>query len=337
MGLAWVLGVLAVTAVAAGPAEDSERPRLPATIDLEWNAPDDCASGEEVLTRMRELLSGPAVGQGEARVVADIEVGNGIVRMTLTAVFEGRTDRREVESSNCQSLVEATAVLLAVSLDPGLGPEPVQAEVPEVAPQRERDLPTRPTVAVEPKQAPRPGPTPADDSQAPDARPARLHGFVGGEAGIEWGALDALALASRISVGVRGTRWNAQAHGTYLIPRRLRGGLYQLGTAGARGCWTPGSKPWFAQLCVGGEMGGFRVDTRGIEPPTSDLGLYAGPSIAFGIVRRGPSVEWLFGGEVVARAWGSRTRLPGPIVLIEQQPVSVRMATGVRFSFFPTR
>jgi len=349
MVLAWVLRVALAAAAPAQP----QPPRLPATVELEWNAPQGCASVDQVLARMRALLSGPPTGQGEARVVADIEVGTGTVHMTLTTVFQGQTDRREVESTSCATLAETTAVLLAVSLEPGLEPAadpepaagpkaPMVPHAPQVVPDpgraSDRDPRPRTPMVVKREDTAEALPSMEDTSQPRRSLEVRVLGFVAAEAGAEWGALDALSLASRISLGVRATAWNAQVHGTYLSPRRRPGGLYQLGTVGARGCWTPGSGPWLAQLCAGGEIGGLRVDTRGIDPAGDALGPYAGPAGTVGLVRRSAAVEWLFGAEVVARAWGSRTRHAGPgsAVLTEQRPVSLRLTTGIRFSFFPS-
>ncbi len=147
---------------------------------------------------------------------------------------------------------------------------------------------------------------------------------------MEWGALRDVALGLRLGVGLQGAHWRAILVGTYLAPRRGSQGLYQLGTVGARGCWRRGAD-WDVSACLGGEIGGLRVDTRGLDPPGAQLGPYAAPLAAVGLARSlGPLALWL-DAEGAVRAWGSQTLLNGA-VLQEQRVVSLRMIAGVQIA-----
>ena len=314
-----------------------EPPAPPASIDLQWNAPPGCSSAEAVQARVAALLSGPPRGQGEAVVVASVVREGEAVSMTLTTTFAGATDVREVTSTSCEALADATAVLLAVSLEPSLDvqpepepePEPEPVPVPPVVSDA-APAPALPRIA-EPAAASESAPEPVE-SPPPAAGPwpVALHGGL--ETGLEGGALVDPAAAVRAAFGVGQDRWQVEVLGTYLVPRARPEALVQAGTVGLRGCWTPGRAPWTALLCGGGDIGGFRAESRGLDPPVSRLGPYAGPAASIGAAWSGARVGFTLRAEAVARLWGSETTRAG-VALSTQRFISARLLAGVRVHF----
>lgn len=347
MGLAWVLGLALGSPIVAAPAlpGDEVPPVTPASVELTWNAPPDCGSAQEVQSRIAELLTAPPSGNGEAKVVADVERDADGVRMTLAMTFAGATDVREVTSSTCDALTEATALLLAVSLEPGLEPEPGPVSEPEAdpvtteaAPPVEVLLPppvlpdvagTAQDLAV--NTAPEPGRT------SPGLRPRALRLYGLAAAGVEWGAVQDVTGALRLGLGIGGRAWAAEVLGTYLLPRRQPEGLFQVGLAGVRGCWTPGAEVWRALLCAGGDFGGLRVDSRGVEPRRTQLGPHLGPVASVGVLRHRGRVGFVLRAEAMVRAVGSQTVDESEEVLTEQRVVSLRLSLGLQFDLVPPR
>ncbi len=317
-----------------GPAVP-EPPKTPAGFTLRWQAPQGCSSAEAIEARVAALLSAPAAGEGIAEVEAVVRRTPRGVHMRLTTQFEGAVDQREVDSGSCEALSEATAMLLAVSLEPGLAPEPEPEPAPE--PEPEPEPAPEPEPEPEPDQAtaapisPRARVTPAaaatvDPMPGPASR--RLQLVVRAGLGVEWGALRDVALGLRIAAGIAGPHWRAVLTGTYLAPRRGPQGLYQLTAAGARGCWRTGGL-WDVSACAGAEVGGLRVDTRGLDPPRARVGPYAAPLAAVGVGRSLGPVALTVDAEGAVRAWGSRTVLNAQ-PLLEQRVVSLRMLAGVQ-------
>lgn len=317
----------------------------PATLDLQWNAPPGCSSADAIEARIEALLSGPPRGDGEAKVVADVRRVSGGVHMTLTTTFAGAADVREVESGSCEALADATAVLLAVSLEPGLEAE-VEADAepqPEPAPSLEPGpviLPEPPQLPATPSSEP---PEPAVEVSVPptdDPDPVPLvavHGFVSG--GGERGAVQDWTGVVQAGLGVRGRArpWAAEVGGTYVAPRRHDGGLYQVGAANLRACWTPARGPWSMLACGGGEVGLLRVDTRGLVPTRTVNGPSHGVAASLGGLWQRGRLAAFVRSEGVVLLSRSRTTTGGadPEERAAQRAVSVRLMVGLRFDFTP--
>jgi hypothetical protein len=321
----------------------------PATLDLQWNAPPGCSSAASIESRIAALLSGPPRGDGEAKVIADVEATSRGVHMTLTTTFAGATDVREVDSASCEALADATAVLLAVSLEPGLDagaetqPEPGTPQ-PEPGPPRTAapaTLPGPPQLpAIPSSSSPATHPVTVDSARPPEAgapRRVAAHGYIGG--GAEWGAVQDWTGVVQAGLGVRGRArpWAAEIGGTYVVPRRHDGGLYQVGAVGLRGCWTPRRGPWALLACGGGEFGLLRVDTRGLVPTRSVTGPSHGVTASLGALWQRRRLAAFVRSEGVTLLSRSRTTTGGadPEERAAQRAVSVRLMLGVRFDFTP--
>lgn len=317
------------------PAVVPEAPRPPAAFTLTWSGAPECGSAAAIQARVEALLSGPPQGEGVAEVVGVVRRGPTQVELELTTIFEGGKNTRRMKASSCKDLVEATAVLLSVALEPGLsepeGSAPTTLVEPPPAPPRPVALVAAErlsSVGVAANRSEREG-----QAQRPVGGPRLSLGVAGG---VEYGGLAAATGALRLSLGARGRSWSAEALGTYLTPRQVQrdglGGRHQLGTAGLRGCWHRAGPGLGAEFCGGVEAGGLRVDSEGVSPSVNITGPYVGPAASVAGVWAWSRFAFSLRAEGVVPVWGSQTRVRGE-VLLKPFPVSFRMFAGVRVLF----
>jgi len=107
------LAVCAPTATRA--RADSQDP-----VGLDWTAPDGCPSADEVRAEALRLLAGPPIGP-ERRVEAVAHVTRaegGRWRVTLAMASAAAHGQRSLETDSCATLAEATALIVAIMVDP---------------------------------------------------------------------------------------------------------------------------------------------------------------------------------------------------------------------------
>lgn len=109
-----LLPLLAACLAIASPAWAS------APVALDWSAPPDCPSGEEVLEEVNRLLgTRPETNESVLRVTAIVkrkESGPFVVRLEIPSPEGPRI--REVSAVSCSALAQATALILALMIDP---------------------------------------------------------------------------------------------------------------------------------------------------------------------------------------------------------------------------
>jgi hypothetical protein len=89
------------------------------SFSIAWDAPAGCPDEAYVRASVEQLLAGggPVPAHVDAR--ARVERGAGEQwRVRLTTVREGATGERVVESGSCRSLADATALIVALTIDP---------------------------------------------------------------------------------------------------------------------------------------------------------------------------------------------------------------------------
>jgi hypothetical protein len=241
-------------------------------IELSWSAPETCPTVEVVEQRVERILNRPLSTEQQALAVTAVvtpATGAKPWSVTLESTSGQRRASRTLEAASCDELVSATAVFLAILI------EPDQAE---------------------PEPQPRPGPAAASSSSAPPAsakhepprvalgitasvRSAGLPTWAAG--GGVHGALSWRAL--RASVGVSG--WlpvDETIEGSENLGARL-----QLSSGYAKLCWQAGTAPLVPALCGGAELSVLRG--RGFGPnvePQSATALF-GSLLGGGILRLG--------------------------------------------------
>ena len=285
-------------------------------VALTWEAPEGCPDVAAVRRALVGYLGmGPSAEAGAAvRAVARVSRSGGEYRLELRTETASGTSVRETTAADCMVIVDATAVIVAIAVDPatvlGRGDaapkpvEPTEAEPSEPDPAEPEPEP----VPSEPEPG-EPAPFVAPETPAPEPEPppgVRFGVRVGG--GVDYGVLPGLAgglrLAGAVLSGARrpGPRaflraWRAELRGDFWFPRTARvdegiGGRVSLWNVGARGCWVPQVERAGLEfpLCAGLESGAMRgepVGDRVTNPtPTSRFWLAADGSAGLAWVPR---------------------------------------------------
>lgn len=111
--------LLALCAVLAAPSLLRSARAQEATWSLVWEAPGECPSEANVREAVAELLGtgGPPSAPVSASAVVERISGDRWV-VQLTTVREGARGERVVEATSCPSLARATALIVALTIDP---------------------------------------------------------------------------------------------------------------------------------------------------------------------------------------------------------------------------
>lgn len=179
-------------------------------VQLSYDAPRGCGSREQVLARVEQAVSGLPTA---VRVSATVTVRESVAGLNVhyRAFRDGATNERQLVVADCSAAVEASALLLSLTLDPVFG-QPGASDASEVAepPLAESVPPTATTTNPVPAtpRAPKPKEVaPADElsrdgasAAAPTTRApglGRVYGSVGGQI--------VSGVAPRAAVGVYGS------------------------------------------------------------------------------------------------------------------------------------
>ncbi len=327
MGLTLVklaLAVATATAVGREPSPTSESaaiegegtsppeaPSVPELVSpaaeavvLTWEAPAGCPAAVAVRRAMGGYLGGgPSAEAGAAvRAVAQVTRSGGRYRLALRTETASGASTREITAEDCAVLVDATAVIVAIAVDPstvlGRGdaaPKPVEPDPvePEPAPVEPEPAP------VEPEPEPEPI-VPIVDDAAPELSPpseprVRFGVRVGG--GVDFGVLPGLAGGLRLAGAAFGRAWRAELRGDFWFPRTAIvqdgiGGRVRLWSLGGRGCGVP------------------RVERIGLEFPLCaglESGAMHGEPVGEGVASPTPSRRfWLAADGSAGLAWAPR-------------------------------
>ncbi|APR75317.1 Hypothetical protein A7982_00663 [Minicystis rosea] len=140
-------------------AADPPRPR----VSLRWSAPEGCPAGARVVAEVDRLL-----GESGARPPTPLEVSAvvtddpaGGLRVRLDA---GNARVRELHAASCEALADATAVILALMIDPT-----AVASAPPAAPAPAAPSSAAPSASAVPAAPPSPPSAPPAPASAPPA------------------------------------------------------------------------------------------------------------------------------------------------------------------------
>lgn len=327
-------------------------PPTPARWELEWAAPPACPSAAEIREQVAALVPTPGDGDGVLYVSATVEPRGEAFVLTLRTDFSGRHDEREVRAHVCGELAEAVSLVVAISLDPALAvttppalerstavPEPEPS--PSPSPQPESPQPeSHPTPqTAEPRATPPTASLPGDASPQPSKRSRSPTAWMLRLAPkLEVGTLPAFGGGLELAVGMRWRWWRLELHGSHSWPRRAVGpggsaGRFQLGAVGVRGCGRPRvGRVVELPVCLGLHGGALRVDSEGLQPPTTVHGPWLAPSLGVGLAAGGPRVGlWTLVEGSATLVW-SRV-LVGQETVFRPFPVAVRWLAGVEIAF----
>lgn len=278
--LAWPL------IVALGPAP---APAPAPSVQVSWAAPHGCPAPAEVESRIWQLLEGSTettavVVEADARVSET----NGGYALELTVRRGEDVGTRRLQAGTCAELGRATALIVAMTIDPEAAamneaealPEETAPTVPTLAPaDREKDSTPPENAGATPTEmeAAEPAPREATPPESPtittrgtasrrDAtarpaprgamRPPTLALRIGGGLGI--GLVPRLGGNVLGGVAARWPRWMLELEGAYFVPRvgeaatmsSIRG-RFALWTVGARGCPVFAARRFEFPICAG--------------------------------------------------------------------------------------
>lgn len=256
----------------------------PLRVELEWRAPAICPDREQVLATIRSLTGGAAPDDETSSEPADatLDVNAEVTSRERTFVLElsWRTTAsrrtRTMESSNCQDLARAAALIVALASTGDGGENGDGAATPKVehAPQpaavsSAARVPL--TAPPSPRRAPvrRPPPRAPEPKRKPMRAPASELALRGALA-LENGSLPRSAAGVIAGAGFNYGYLAAQADVALFAPQ-MKGvaegaGRFWLGQVALRPCGVIGER-YRAGLCLAGELNmlwgsGRRVDFR---------------------------------------------------------------------------
>ena len=340
--LVWALGP---GALPSGPDVPTvpEAPAAPPVADLHWSAPDDCPRADEIKAMVVHRL-GDDAERPPLRVDATVTAAREGFVLDLRLRRADQDDRRRIESARCEALGRATALIVALALDPvavartlaatPTSTAPPPPPVPETPPAEEPPQPSLPP----PPATPQPQPTapPPSRSSPPTPRPSpTLH--IGAEGGAQLGALPGISGLGGLATALTWPALRVELAGVVLTPRTREasgaGVRVMLGAVALRACLRIRRSRIEVPLCGGVEAGAMRGDGR--RAPQARTGH--GPWVA-AVIGPGLRVPWgerigLYARlDVVAapiRAGFQIRGLGGTEVIFEPAPVSGRAVLGI--------
>jgi hypothetical protein len=119
----------ALTALLLAPAAAGEP--IATALNLAWNAPPECPTGDDVARGALRILAGETTRRATAR--ADVaKLGAERWEVHLVTVVDGVPGERTLEASSCAQLASATSLILAWIVDPthARGTETLEANAP---------------------------------------------------------------------------------------------------------------------------------------------------------------------------------------------------------------
>ena len=319
-------------------------------LQVQWEAPDECPDGAEVLDRAAGQLDDsepPDQVLAVHGVVEQVEEA-WTLRLAVGSPEElerGGGDRRVIEGESCEALTDAAALVIALRWIGGAEPaaevgaeaeaeaDELVADAPadEETPPESEPIPERrePPPRVEPVLRERPAPT--------------LALMLGVRGGLALGVLPGLGGAAGLDAGLQGRAWRVAVAGR-VVPVRFAdhpgdamvSGRFDLATGGALGCGIPSVRRLAFPLCAGLEVGGLRGVGRGqVTRPQPRWSVWAGATASVSAAWR--ALRWL-SPMLAAEGVLGLTR-PGFTVgtvsgtLYEAQRVGLRVWAGLEFQF----
>jgi hypothetical protein len=279
---------------ATAPDDDS-------AVALQWEAPAACPDVAALRGELERYVSADAQrGDRPLRVHALVREDAGRFVLDLELDAEGGIMRQRIVAERCEVLASATALVIAVLLDPAGVVERVEPSPPPVEPPIATAAPVTPTPVTTPTAAPK-----RRRSLQAILRVAALGGT---------GVLPRFGAGFTAAAGIRGRLFRAELVATGMLPQRARaegedaGARVDAWTIGPRGCVVPEVRTVELPVCTGLDAGqirarGFGLQTalRPVAPwvaiPLSASVLWA-PAAASRRFAFGPGVE----------AWVATTR-----------------------------
>lgn len=298
---------------------------------VHWTAPASCPDDAAVEARIAAIVDAPDT---TAPTIATVTEQDGTFAVELTSTIDGETQRRTLTAPTCETLAEAAAAVIAVTIDPidepAAEPPPSDTTPPvAVAPTVDRTPPPRERTTTRgvppppPERATRRAPIEIgfnlEGGYASGLVP-RGGGLVG--TGVSVGRrLLSLELAARV--------WTPRS---FAADGESFGARVLMATAMATGCVRPPSRRIEVPLCLGVEAGGERVTPRDLFEGRTAVYPWLAPLLRIGL--RVPLTE-LVGvfvrGEAAVPIVRATINVDDFGVLWQTQAISARATAGLEF------
>ncbi len=312
----------------------------PTAPSLAWEAPGEgCPAAAEVERRLARLLGDDG---SVVRAAARVEPSASGWRVELALEWRGHRDTRTLEAERCDTLADATVLLVATMVDPvavllrtsRAAPAPVVAAPPSPPPAVVAPPPVR-TLGEPPRR-------PAPERRA---RPPRDRGLALGVSGqLDLGSLPRVAGGVAAQLGWRWPWARLYAEAVYLPSRRVLSqapyahqGRVQLGAGRVGACVRAWIRRVELPVCGGLEVGGTRSTGFGVG---ADLGA-SDPWLAV-LGDAGVTVPLLPGLALLGRAGVAVPVVYSEYVfgdesLYRARPAALRGAIGFEFRWGPRK
>jgi hypothetical protein len=301
-----------------------------AGFELDWQAPDGCPSARAVQADIDRLLGEPADvrlhGKRRLRVRAEVEHGQ-LWQVTLDTTSPESSGHRIIGASSCQGLANATALIVALMIDPGA----VAVHDPKAASEAAR------------ADAPSPPASPPAPVHSTATRQARI--LVGAGASGNLGLLPAPGLGVLAQIGLAPEHWRFELRAAYGLrtvksdpladPAGAHGEFQDLFLGSLSGCRTASPASLEYGACAGVEAG--VIHGRGVRASTTDdkyepwLGVGLGGYVAF---RAGRVLAFPVHLDAVVPLWRPTyvfTNVQAPI--FRSWPVGARLSAAAELRF----
>lgn len=255
----WIAAAALALASPGSPAPDEG-----SAVALQWEAPAACPDDAALRRELQRYVSADAkTGDRPLRVRAQVHEDAGRFALDLELDAEGGIIRQRIVAERCEVLASATALVIAVLLDPAGVVERVEPPAPVVEP------PSPPPV-----EAPVAAPTIPTPVAAPTPSPRRrraLQGILRIAAFGGTGVLPRFGAGFTAAVGIRGRLFRAELVATGMLPQRARadgtdaGARVDAWTIGPRGCVVPAVRTVEFPVCTGLDAGQIRARGFGLR------------------------------------------------------------------------
>jgi hypothetical protein len=237
------------------------------SFDFAWLAPEGCPSAGTVQTEIDGLLGGPASERARESLSVRATVERGTLWLvTLETRLGSAAGHRTIEAVTCQALASATALIVALMIDPD-------------------------AVAARAKRGNEPEPNPPPAAPPPPA-PRATFGLVGLGATSTLGVLPGPDVGPTATLGLVRGHWRAELRGTYGL-REVRSdpladasgayGSFRFFAGTLVGCWLVSGAVAEWGPCAEAEVGAVRGEGVGQLQVASEttpwFGLGAGGAV----------------------------------------------------------
>jgi hypothetical protein len=297
------------------------RARAAGDVDITWLAPEGCPSPDAVKAEIDDLLGGAASERARDSLSVRAMVERGERWLVRLETQVGRTSgHRTIEAGSCPGLASATALIVALMIDP----QAVEAR------QGKREA------------APPPSPAPLAPAQPPPTRTA--FGIVGLAATADLGVLPGPDVGIGVSLGLRRGHWLVElrtasgpreVHSDALADPQGAYGKFRFHAGTLVGCWLALRTTVDIGACVLAEAGAVRGEGYGTDHDRAETAPWFGLGVGAAFILE--AAPWLYfpvHADAVAPLWRPNFTVSNvDASLFRAAPLGGRLTAGVELRF----